>query len=161
MSFEFSAKFSEPEVPVVMKVNKSEERKGDESVTGGKKPHSVAPPSNLLHSYKQFFVDRNEEITGRMDINPNDVGRKLKNCFQCKNNKTNHVVRDFPNAESNVAEDEIAQMVLNMTPRECIEQIVFDPKFGIVKREIHFGIIDFVMVIPSPFILSSFYRPMP
>jgi hypothetical protein len=29
-------------------------------------------------------------------------------------------------------------------PREKIEQIIFDPQLGMVKREIHFGIIDYI-----------------
>ena len=33
-----------------------------------------------------------------------------------------------------------------MTQGEIIEQVVFDPKLGLVKREIHFAIIDYATV---------------
>lgn len=31
-----------------------------------------------------------------------------------------------------------------IVPREKIEQLIFDPQLGMVKREIHFGIIDYI-----------------
>lgn len=34
-----------------------------------------------------------------------------------------------------------------MTPREYIEQVVIDPHHGLMKREIHFGLIDYASVI--------------
>ena len=36
--------------------------------------------------------------------------------------------------------------VLNIARRDVIEQVVFDPQLGIVKREIHYGIIDYLTV---------------
>jgi len=38
--------------------------------------------------------------------------------------------------------------VLKFAPREVIEQVIFDPQHGIVKREIHFGIIDYLTTYP-------------
>ena len=40
----------------------------------------------------------------------------------------------------------IRDQVLKFAPREVIEQVIFDPVHGIVKREIHFGIIDYLTV---------------
>lgn len=42
--------------------------------------------------------------------------------------------------------DEIKMGILNMAKRDTIEQVVFDPQLGIVKREIHYGIIDYLTV---------------
>ena len=36
----------------------------------------------------------------------------------------------------------------NLAPRDVIEQIIFDPQHGIVKREVHFGIIDYLTSYP-------------
>lgn len=41
------------------------------------------------------------------------------------------------------------QEILNLTQREVIEQVIFDPQHGIVKREVHFGIIDYLTVSTS------------
>ena len=42
--------------------------------------------------------------------------------------------------------DEIRKLIGNLSERDVIEQVVFDPNLGIVKREIHFGIIDYLTV---------------
>jgi hypothetical protein len=47
--------------------------------------------------------------------------------------------------------DHLRQQMLNLAPREVIEQVIFDPQNGIVKREIHFGIIDYLTVSISYF----------
>ncbi len=44
--------------------------------------------------------------------------------------------------------DTIRQQMANLTPRDVIEQIIFDPQHGIVKREVHFGIIDYLTSYP-------------
>ena len=36
--------------------------------------------------------------------------------------------------------------VKNMSPRDFIEQVIIDPKQGVIKREIHFAIIDYMSV---------------
>jgi len=89
----------------------------------------------------------------------------------------NHIVRDFANSDikmnhSNTSmnvstfgiveqapqppaqlnsADHLRQQMLNLAPREVIEQVIFDPQHGIVKREIHFGIIDYLTVSFSNF----------
>lgn len=52
-----------------------------------------------------------------------------------------------------VDDDMIVASIEQMTKREVIQQIMFDPHFGMVKREIYFGIIDYVTVNN---IISSF-----
>ena len=44
--------------------------------------------------------------------------------------------------------DNLRLQMNNMAPRDVIEQIIFDPQHGIVKREIHFGIIDYLTTYP-------------
>jgi hypothetical protein len=44
--------------------------------------------------------------------------------------------------------DEIRVQLSSMTKKGCIEQVVFDPQLGIVKREIHYGIIDYLTTYP-------------
>ena len=46
----------------------------------------------------------------------------------------------------------------NLAQREVIEQIIFDPQHGIVKREIHFGIIDYLTSYPMKRRLDELYQ---
>lgn len=46
----------------------------------------------------------------------------------------------------------------NLAQREVIEQIIFDPLHGIVKREIHFGIIDYLTSYPMKKRLDELYH---
>jgi hypothetical protein len=47
-------------------------------------------------------------------------------------------------------EDEVNKQLHKVSSRDVIEQLVFDPHHGVVKREIHFGIIDYVTVSYHP-----------
>lgn len=58
--------------------------------------------------------------------------------------------------------DEIKMGVLNIAKRDVIEQVVFDPVLGIVKREIHYGIIDYLTVSGNnSSVLTIIYRLIP
>ena len=112
-----------------------------------------------MQQYQKFFEGRDDDLLGTQqqiqqsieEIKQNEIGRKLKNCYVCKNQKVNHLVREMPNQEA-LAHDDIRQSVMALTPRDTIEQVVFDPNLGIVKREIHFGIIDYLTVREYKFI---------
>ena len=54
--------------------------------------------------------------------------------------------------------DNLRQQMGSLAPREVIEQIVFDPQHGIVKREIHFGIIDYLTSYPMKKRLDELYH---
>jgi len=41
-------------------------------------------------------------------------------------------------------EDSINMPWKKISDTEVIEQVIFDPRLGMVKREIHFGIIDYI-----------------
>lgn len=116
-----------------------------------------------------FFVQKAEDmdllIEGEGD---KDDQRKIKSCSVCKVQKANHIVREYANTGASGGNsgntsaisgdvrgfsqgalsigDQLRQQVLNLAPREVIEQVIFDPQHGIVKREIHFGIIDYLTV---------------
>lgn len=101
---------------------------------------------------------------------------KIKACNVCKVQKMNHIVREYANVQKNNSSSQqretslieaikdplleqpiteestsfsaqkLRQQMLNLAPREAIEQVIFDPQYGIVKREVHFGIIDYLTV---------------
>ena len=104
-----------------------------------------APPPNLVQQFSEFFNEKDEEDMNLIASQQESQSRRIKACYVCKNQKTNHIVKIFANQDSSLAHDEIRQMVLNLAPRDHIEQVVFDPNLGIMKREIYFGIIDYVM----------------
>ncbi len=81
----------------------------------------------------------------------------------------NHLMREFTNKSSSTPDytnasgfgiveekdnkdkpfaDNIREQMIKLAPRDVIEQIIFDPQHGIVKREIHFGIIDYLTSYP-------------
>jgi len=125
----------------------------------------------MMQQLSTFFSERAEEIEVLIDSSSQaEMHRKIKSCSVCKVQKCNHIVREYANTASasgnnsyigggsatptNVTggftagsvPDQIRQEVLNLAPREVIEQVIFDPQHGIVKREIHFGIIDYLTV---------------
>ena len=50
-----------------------------------------------------------------------------------------------PNEDKSL-DDHIRQQVLNLQQRDSVQQIVLDPHLGMLKREIHFGITDYLTV---------------
>ena len=75
------------------------------------------------------------------------IDKQLKDCHVCKKEKKNHLEKE--KKSQIVLESDIHKMA----EREVIEQIVFDPQYGVVKREIHFGIIDYLTVRNHIYIL--------
>lgn len=128
----------------------------------------VSQPKNMMQQISTFFNDKVED--GGQVRETTETIRKIKNCSVCKVQKVNHIVREFANnaqgggslnhstsnfVERNSAagstitpEQRMNQEILNLTQREVIEQVIFDPQHGIVKREVHFGIIDYLTVSP-------------
>ncbi len=123
---------------------------------------------NLMKSAPDFFNEKDEEIEEK-PVQTDDQTRKIKNCSVCKVQKMNHLMREFNNKQPGndnsqinastfgVIEeqkkeinygDDIRSQINNLAPRDYIEQIIFDPHHGIVKREIHFGIIDYLTSFP-------------
>lgn len=85
----------------------------------------------------------------------------MKQCSVCKVHKMNHLEKECNNknpgndnsstfglihdSQKDLSHgDSIRHQMHKLAPRDVIEQIIFDPKHGIVKREIHFGIIDYL-----------------
>ena len=66
--------------------------------------------------------------------------------FANKNHRKNHILEiegAFEEDSSEFIDDEIDPW-RGIVQREKIEQLIFDPQLGVVKREIHFGIIDYI-----------------
>ena len=132
-----------------------------------KKMMGIAQPKSMVQQLTTFFSEKVAEV--EVEQAPAlDQQRKIKACSVCKVQKTNHIVREFANSNQSSNEsmdtsligggggenneksgshaDQIREQFLKLTKREVIEQVVFDPQHGIVKREIHFGIIDYLTV---------------
>jgi hypothetical protein len=132
----------------------------------------LAKPQSTIQQMTHFFQEKEEDLDMEEAGNDGQEQRKIKSCAVCKVQKSNHIVKAFANTTSNANNtstspanlsgnlsaiggfaldktantDSLRHGVLNLAPREVIEQIVFDPQHGIVKREIHFGIIDYLTV---------------
>jgi len=76
-----------------------------------------------------------------------DIDRKIQWEFWAANYQHNHILEidgmfDDEDTQSRVRNEE--DHWKGIVPREKIEQIIFDPQLGMIKREIYFGIIDYV-----------------
>ena len=121
-----------------------------------------------MQSATAFFVEKEDEVEEK-PVQADDSIRKIKNCSVCKVQKVNHLMREFnnnqpgnDNSQINASTfgliedqrkelsygDDIRYQMNKLAPRDVIEQIIFDPQHGIVKREIHFGIIDYLTSYP-------------
>ena len=58
----------------------------------------------------------------------------------------NHIVNEYMSHDSEYQNDDIRKNLMKLSKRDVIEQVIFDPQLGIVKREIHYGIIDYLTV---------------
>lgn len=67
-------------------------------------------------------------------------------CQSCKHYRQNHFVGETQLRRPNITDDPIMTQMKNINPREFIEQLIIDPKQGVIKREIHFAIIDYMSV---------------
>ena len=155
------------------KTSSSEEEKGEGSNTSSvlKPPNPMNPNKtpyyrissviNFDKRTKQLQADK--DITGvlsdlsdsRLDENPKRkemVEKKLQEIdkkIQCEfcniNFRQNHILEVegiFEDEPPSLAHEE-EDMWRGIVQREKIEQLIFDPQLGMVKREIHFGIIDY------------------
>ncbi len=136
-----------------------------------KKVMGLNQPQSMMQTISNFFSEKLEDVETKPAPAQGEVVRKIKSCSVCKFQKTNHIVREFvltqnqqdanlsqnmstfgivdENKSQNVTfSDNIRNQMANLAQREIIEQIIFDPQHGIVKREIHFGIIDYLTSYP-------------
>ena len=78
-----------------------------------------------------------------------EIDKRLqKECHDLKGNiKENHII-ELSDENSEIIEEEESDMAdepwKNISETDVIEQIIFDPQLGMIKREIHFGIIDYI-----------------
>jgi hypothetical protein len=137
-----------------------------------KKVMGLKQDQTMMQTISNFFSEKIEEVEpNQANVPQNEVVRKIKSCSVCKIQKNNHIVREFvlnqnqqdANLSQNLSafglvdesksqslsfSDTIRQQMGNLAQRDVIEQIIFDPQHGIVKREIHFGIIDYLTSYP-------------
>lgn len=130
-----------------------------------KRAMGLAKPQNAINQMTNFFQVQEDNLDVKAEDNCTDQKRKIKSCAVCKVQKSNHIVKAYVNTsnpsgntsnntstlgnfqlENTPFNDSLRQQVLNLAPREVIEQVIFDPQHGIVKREIHFGLIDYLTV---------------
>ncbi|CDW83708.1 phosphatidylinositol-4-phosphate 5-kinase [Stylonychia lemnae] len=116
--------------------NQEQSQKRDQSFGHG--------TSNLVQRLNMFYTEKEKD--DEIILDQKNPQKKMKACYVCKNLKTNHIVKEELNQDPDLLSDEIKMGVLNIARRDVIEQVVFDPQLGIVKREIHYGIIDYLTV---------------
>lgn len=87
--------------------------------------------------YEQALAKKMKEIDQRLE----------RECHNCKYGcKENHIIELSDCMEES---DEDRSEIMdnpwkNISDTDVIEQVIFDPKLGMIKREIHFGIIDYI-----------------
>ena len=97
-----------------------------------------ADPQAFEQTYRAKFEKKLAEIDKRLQ----------KECVHChgNNREQNHIV-ELPEAleeeDEEIGEPE-DEMFRTLGHKEIIEQFIFDPQLGMIKREIHFGIIDYI-----------------
>jgi len=69
----------------------------------------------------------------------------------------NHYVNECINQDIDES-DRLKRSIMKLSRRDVIEQLIFDPQLGIVKREIHYGIIDYLTVINIIYLLNNYFR---
>ena len=74
--------------------------------------------------------------------------RIQKECHNFKGNiKENHII-ELSDDDIDIIDEEESDLAdepwKNISETDVIEQIIFDPQLGMIKREIHFGIIDYI-----------------
>lgn len=61
-----------------------------------------------------------------------------------QNREQNHII-ELPSAlEDDEDQDKEDEIFRTLGHKDVIEQFIFDPQLGMIKREIHFGIIDYI-----------------
>lgn len=95
----------------------------------------VSGPEN--EEYEQALANKMKEIDQRLE----------RECHNCKYGcKENHIIELSDCMEE--SDEDISQSMdnpwKNISDKDVIEQVIFDPKLGMIKREIHFGIIDYI-----------------
>ena len=70
----------------------------------------------------------------------------------------NHYVNECINQDIDES-DRLKRSIMKLSRRDVIEQLIFDPQLGIVKREIHYGIIDYLTVSNIIYLLNNYFRP--
>lgn len=155
------------------KTSTSEEEKGRESDTSSvqKPPNALNPsktPYYRISSVINFdkhtkHLQADKDITGvlsdlsdsHLDENPKrkemvekklqEIDKKIQCEFCTINFRQNHILEVegiFEDEPPSLAHEE-EDLWRGIIQREKIEQLIFHPQLGMVKREIHFGIIDY------------------
>lgn len=87
--------------------------------------------------YSKALEDKMKEIDKRLE----------RECHNCKNGcKENHIIElsDCMEESNEDRDSSIDEPWKNISDTDVIEQVIFDPQLGMIKREIHFGIIDYI-----------------
>lgn len=88
------------------------------------------------NSYRIKFEKKLAEIDKRLQ----------KECVHChgQHREQNHII-ELPEAlEEDEDFDQEEKILRTLGHKDVIEQFIFDPQLGMIKREIHFGIIDYI-----------------
>jgi hypothetical protein len=94
-------------------------------------------------------ISENSEKKKKLEKKLQEIDNKIQCEFCNANYRQNHILE----IDGMFEEREDTQLGLSMeeqdiwkgmVQREKIEQLIFDPKLGMVKREVHFGIIDYL-----------------
>eukprot|EP00347_Sterkiella_histriomuscorum_P012367 403368858 len=106
--------------------------------------------ADLLAQLNQFYADPNQLQSSQSNYNSNLLASQNQEnpvkCYSCRQNKLNHIVSEHMTQDAEMQDDIIRKKLLKLSKRDVIEQVIFDPQLGIVKREIHYGIIDYLTV---------------
>lgn len=92
---------------------------------------------NDQESYREALERKMREIDRRLE----------KECHNCKAGcKENHIIElsDCMEESDEDKDESMDEPWKNISDTDVIEQVIFDPQLGMIKREIHFGIIDYI-----------------
>ncbi|CDW74551.1 phosphatidylinositol-4-phosphate 5-kinase [Stylonychia lemnae] len=149
LSYEFSqTKISDDQRSVrnsqIAKKKADSELKLKEELEKSKKPNDLLQQLNMFYNDDSTKKEEQKLSTHNNHLVTIKHEEKPVICYECKQNKMNHFVSECINNDLEEEEDQIKNSILKFSKRDVIEQFIFDPQLGIVKREIHYGIIDYL-----------------
>ena len=96
----------------------------------------------------KIIEEKNPNYNDALEKKMREIDRRLeRECHNCKNGcKENHIVElsDCMEESDEDKDQSVDEPWKNIVDTDVLEQIIFDPQLGMIKREIHFGIIDFI-----------------
>ena len=94
----------------------------------------ISSQNNIDEDYQSLLEKKMREIDMKLEKEWNNWVDGLNE---------NHIIEVSDCMEESNEEESIDEPWRNISDTDVLEQVIFDPQLGMIKREIHFGIIDY------------------